>query len=355
MTTQRWAFALAVAATGTAVTLSILSGWQRGGTLSERLVWVAIGVVLVVTAHLLPALTRLSDLRVQFIAAGLWLCCMGAAVYGHTTFFLFAQVHAGERRAASVTSPSMPSGRSLTEVMAERAIVATQVAAANVRRCTRDCPSLRVRRASLIARLDALNAEASDLRRQETLEDRVTAQRDALLADPVTLRLAALLGTTASRVDLLSGLMFAAVLEGVACLLWMLTLGSSRLPVPTPVVSGTAPAAVMPSTSVTAGTAGTAGTASKVTADEESDADVTVTRERPSHGHGGTTHNRAPRDDPLVPVPNSDTADEVTRLLRDITDGRVRPTVSDIRRHLGCSQAKATALRRQLAERDVTA
>ncbi|RIV77661.1 hypothetical protein [Burkholderia pseudomallei] len=344
MTTQRWAFALAVAATGTAVTLSILSGWQRGGTLSERLVWVAIGVVLVVTAHLLPALTRSSDLRVQFVAAGLWLGCMGAAVYGHTTFFLFAQVHAGERRAASVASPSTPSGRSLTAVMAERVIVATQVAAADVRRCTRDCPSLRVRRASLAARLDALNAEAGDIRRREALDDRVTAQRDALLGDPVTSRLAALLGTTASRVDLLSGLMFAAVLEGVACLLWMLTLGSLQLPVPTPVVSGAALAAVMPVTSVTRVTP------SKVAADEESHADATGACEHSSHGHGGTTHNRAPRDDPLTPLSDAGSSDDdVARLVEDIAAGHVRPTVADIRRHLGCSQARATTLRRQLA------
>ncbi|WP_206951957.1 hypothetical protein [Trinickia acidisoli] len=349
MTTQRWAFALAVAATGTAVTLSILSGWQRGGTLPERLVWVAIGVVLVVTAHLLPALVGSSAQRLRFLAAGLWLGCMGAAVYGHSAFFLLAQMHAGERRAASVASPAKPSSRSLTTVMAERAVVVTQVAAAGVRRCTRDCPSLRAQRASLAARLDALNAEASDIRRHEAFDDRVEAQRDALLADPVTSRLAVLLGTTASRVDLLSGLTFAAVLEGVACLLWVLTLESSQSQVPTPVVSGAALAAVTPATSVTAVTP------SEVTVDEESHADETVTFERASAGHSGTTPSRAPRDDPLTPLSGSHASDDVTRLIQDIAGGRVRPTVSDIRRHLGCSQAKATALRRQLVKRTVAA
>lgn len=54
MTNRRWAFALAIAATGTAITLSVLSGWQRGGSIPERLVWVAIGIVLVASAHLLP-------------------------------------------------------------------------------------------------------------------------------------------------------------------------------------------------------------------------------------------------------------------------------------------------------------
>lgn len=346
MTTQRWALALAVAATATAVTLSTLSGWQRGGTLPERLVWVAIGVVLVVTAHLLPALARLSSLRLRFVAAGLWLGCMGAAVYGHATFFLLAQVHAGERRAASVATPVMLPGRSLTAVMAERAAVATQVATADVRRCVRDCPSLRVRRASLAARLDALNAEADEIRRREALNDRVTAKRDALLADPVTSRLAGLLGTTATRVDLLSGLAFAAVLEGVACLLWMLALGGLPLPVPPAVVSEPTPTTATPVATVTAMTS------PGVTVDTESHVDETVSRESASHRHNGATPSRTSRNDPPTPVPDVDSSDDdVSRIIRDIAAGHVRPTVADIRRHLGCSQAKATILRRKLAAR----
>lgn len=350
MTTQRWAFALAVAATSTAVTLSILSGWQRGGTLPERVVWVAIALVLVVTAHLLPALARPSTAPLRFVAAALWLGCMGAAVYGHATFFLLAQVHAGERRAVSVASPVMPSGRSLTVVMAERAVVVKQAARAGARRCIADCPSLRVRRASLAARLDALNAEADDIRRQQAEADRVTTERDALLADPVTSRLAALLGTTATRIDLLSGLIFAAVLEGVACLLWILALGSSPSPAPTPVGSASMPTAVTPLAT------GPAVTQSRVTANAESRIDETASHETASLSHDGTTPNRAPRDDPLTPLPDAVPAgDDVARLVVDIAAGHVRPTVADIRRHLGCSQAKATALRRQLAARHIAA
>jgi hypothetical protein len=350
MTTRPWALALAVAATSTAVTLSVLSGWQRGGTLPERLVWVAIGVVLVVTAHLLPAVARAGNLRVQFVAAGLWLGCMGAAVYGHTTFFLLAQAHAGEWRAASMPPPTVPSSRTLTAVMDERAVVTTQLAAANVRRCVRDCPGLRVRLASLTARLDALNAEVDEIRRQEAVGDRVMAQRDALLADPVTSRLAGLLGTTAPRVDLLSGLMFASVLEGVACLLWMLTLRAAPLPVPAPVVSE-------PSSSVvTAVATVTAVTQPVVTDTAKNRVDETASRENTSPSHDSTTPNRPPRDDALMPLPHVDSPDDdVTRLIQDVAAGHVRPTVADIRRHLGCSQAKATTLRRQLAARHTTA
>ncbi|MGG2042594.1 hypothetical protein [Burkholderia gladioli] len=349
MTTQRWALAVAVAATGTAVTLSILSGWQRGGTLPERLVWVAIGVVLVVTAHLLPALAHAAAPRLRVVAAGLWLGCVGATVFGHATFFLLAQMHAGERRAASVAVPSSPAGRGLTVVMAERAVVETQLASADVRRCAGYCPTLRARRAALAARRDALNAEADDIRRHEAQDDRVTNQRDALLVDPVTSRLAALLGTTATRVDLLSGLMFAAVLEGVACLLWMLALAPSPLQGPAPVVNESTLTAVAP---VAAVADVSPVTRAAVTVNTESHVDGTTSLASVSPNHNGTTPSRAPRDDPLAPLPDIGVVDDdLSRLIRDVTAGHVRPTVADIRRHLGCSQAKATTLRRQLAAR----
>ncbi|WP_186140883.1 hypothetical protein [Burkholderia gladioli] len=349
MTTQRGALALAVAATGTAVTLSILSGWQRGGTLPERLVWVAIGVVLVVTAHLLPALTRAAAARLRVVATGLWLGCMGATVFGHATFFLLAQMHAGERRAASVALPVLQAGRSLTVVMAERAVVETQLASADVRRCPGYCPSLQVRRAALAARLAALDAEAGDTRRREAQDDRVMTQRDALLADPVTSRLAALLATTATRVDLLSGLTFAAVLEGVACLLWVLALEESPAPVPVLVASEPPLTANPP---VSAETDPSTWAQPAVTDNSERHADETTTLASVWPSHNGTTPSRAPRDDPLAPLPDMGPVDDdLSRLVRDVTAGHVRPTVADIRRHLGCSQARATTLRRQLAAR----
>lgn len=349
MTTRRWAFALALAATGTAITLSILSGWQRGGSIPERLVWVAMGIVLVASAHLLPALVYSASWTLRGVAAGLWLGCMAAAVYGHATFFLLAQAHAGERRAASVPSPTMPSGLNLAAVMNERAVVTAQLAAADVRRCVGDCPSLRVRRARLAAKLDALNAQADDVRRIDAQHDRIVAQRDALLADPVTWRVATLLAIPAARVELLSSLLFAAVLEGVACLLWSVSLRSPTLPaavaavtVPTPPVTptGKAPTATpLPVAPVTAGH------------DEAIASRSNVTDRR-----SGTGGSHALRDSPVTPLPELSPADDdMAELIRDIASGRVRPTVADIRRHLGCSQARAAALRRQVVNLTPTA
>lgn len=335
MSTRRWAFVLATSATSTALCLSLLSGWQRGGSLAERLVWIAIGLVLVTSAHLLPALLRDAPLPVRATGSVLWGACLATACFGHAVFFVTAQQHAGELRILAVPAALVPtSGRSLTTVMAEGAAATAQLATANARYCVGNCGTLEARRVTLGARIDALNAEADDIRRQQAADDRVTARRDALLVDPVTSRLSALLGTTTARVDLLSGLMFAAVLEGVACLLWTLALrppSSMAEPAATGVIPAVLPAVITPGTA--------------------SHAEGTVSRESSTASRGDTTRNPVRRTDRSSPALASDPIDDhLTELVRDIATGLVRPTVADIRRHLGCSQATALALRRLLAQ-----
>jgi len=237
-----WALGLAVAATCTALCMSVLAGWQRGGWLAEKLVWVAIGVVLVLSAHLLLALSRPMPQAVRHVGGGLWLLCMMATCYGHATFFLLAQRHAGERRVDAVMLPISPAvslqGRSLTVVTAEQAHIATALAVANARPCRADCTALRLSRVRLGAQLDALTTEAREVTRQEVGADRqaahlddVLASREALRDDPVTARLTTLLGVTAAQIDLLSGLLFAGILEGVACLFWFVALLERDVPV----------------------------------------------------------------------------------------------------------------------------
>ncbi|WCM19779.1 hypothetical protein NDK50_20585 [Paraburkholderia bryophila] len=307
---HRPALVLAVAATGTAVCMSVLAGWQRGGWLSERLVWVAVSVVLIGGAHLLPALYRSAPLVVRGIGALLWLSCMAAASWGHATFFLLSQSHAGEVRVSAVPIVNVPAHRTLTVVIADRASVAADLAITDMRHCIRDCPTLRVRRTSLAARLDALDAEAADVRRYQAIEDSNASHRDAARDDPVTAQLATLRGVTDARLELLTSLVFAAVLEGTACLMWWIAL---LPPGTSPVTDRRAPVPAQVTTDV-----------SDVTT-----ADVPIVASVPA-----------------VTEPES----EVTKLRRDIEAGLLRPTVASIRQHLGCSQAKAAAMRRQVIE-----
>lgn len=311
---------LTTAATGTAICLSVLAGWQRGGSLAERLVWVAIGVVLVACAHLLPSLVREASVGVRAVAGALWLACMATACYGHASFFVLAQRHAGELRAAAIPiADAVPAGRSLAVVMAERAGVTARLAAANAQRCPSDCATLEARRVTLTAKLDALDAEAGEIRRQQLAQDWTEERRDSLIADPVTARLAALLGTTVTRIDLFSGLAFAVVLESVACLLWTVTLRSPpQLPA--------APVCGAP---------------------------VTVGPPSAMASHGAEADGHAPVNGPVTSLPTDGAPDsDVTQLAQAVAAGRVRPTVSDIRRYLSVSQARAAALRRQLAALD---
>jgi len=309
---------LATAATCTAVCISVLAGWQRGGWLAERVLWVAIGAVLVVAAHLMPALCRSAPPTIRCIAGALWLACMAATCYGHATFFLMAQQHAGEIRAEAIAPPAVAPvalpGRQLTVIAEDRASTIAALTRAKAERCAKDCTALRLKRATLAAQLDALDVETAEAKRaeatedrREALEDRATAIRDAARADPVTSRLAMLLGTTAARVDLLSGLAFAGVLEGVACLLWFMALKAGD--------------------SVTVGA-------------------VTLSNEAVAIG-------QARADDLVTPQPEEPES-EVERLAAEIAAGRLRATVADIRRYLGCSQAKAAAVRRQFSESAIT-
>ncbi|WP_186136712.1 hypothetical protein [Burkholderia gladioli] len=361
MSLRHWAFVLAAGATSTALCLSILAGWQRGGSLPERLVWVAMGVVLVISAHLLPALLREIPILLRGVGSLLWVACLAAACFGHVQFFVTAQRHAGEQRAAVVQVATPPSFmRSLTAVMAERATVTAQLATAKARVCVGICAALEARRATLAARLDALNAEADDIQRQQRATDRATAQRDSLLADPVMTRLAALLGVATARMDLLSGLMFAAVLEGVACLLWAIAFRAPTVPQHAPagiaplvakmggeIPSGVAPGAIVTEVTQSAVTPPADSTLATVMPAQASHAGMTVSCENAIRHDGTAPSSVSP---PVAPI------DELlTQLTRDVAAGLVRPTVSGIRLHLRCSQARAITLRRQLAQLDITA
>lgn len=330
---RRWPIVLATVATTTALCLSVLAGWQRGGTWPERLVWIAIGMVLVTSAHLLPALIRDRPFLVRAIGSLLWIACLATTCYGHATFFLLSQQHVGERRVSSAVVVPPPPARSLTVVMTERAAITQQLVRIDVRRCVRDCALRESRRATLAARLDVLSAEADDVRRVDAERDRLMSRRDALRDDPVTSRLAALLGTTTKHVDLLSGLTFAAVLEGVACLLWTVVLRPPSIPEPTGAATTTANAPTVPLQ--------TEATLPAVATASETPTAQTVSRKS---------------DDSVISrldsvPPNS----ELARLAQDVAAGVVRPTVADIRLHLGCSQARALTLRRRLAELNLPA
>jgi hypothetical protein len=308
---------LAVPATATAACLSILAGWQRGGWVTERALWIAVGVVLVVAAHLLPALFRSHGWRIRVIGAALWLACMAATCYGHAVFFVMAQKHAGELRAAAVPVV-VTHGRGLAEIAADRADAVARLARVTERRCGDRCATVRIEAATLTARLDAFGVEADEARRAEVAQDSAAAARAAAMADPVTGALTAF-GLPVAHANLVAGLAFAAVLEGVACFAWLLALHPADV----------TEIAVM-------------------TARQGSHAEA-VTEVTPESNAAAPAMTAAAESSPMLSLPGIEQPDDMTRVTAAIAAGELRGTVAEIRKFLGCSQARAAAVRKQLA------
>ena len=308
---------LALAATATAVCISILAGWQRGGLVAERVLLVCVGVVLVVATHSLPALCRPHGWRIRTLGVALWIGCMAATCYGHAVFFVMAQKHAGEIRAAVVPVVSAP-GRNLAEIAVDRAGIVARLARVTERKCGDRCAAVRIERTTLTARLAALDAESAEVTRHEQALDRADAERAAAKADPLAGLLINFGTSSIGRAELLAGVAFAVVIEGVACFCWLLALRPSEVLVKT-VAQAQVASHVLPVTP------------------------VTRTSKLGSHGGNVTSGQQDAAN-----LSAGEQADDLTRVLTATRNGTLRGTVAEIRKHLGCSQAKAAALRKQL-------
>ncbi|WP_321959283.1 hypothetical protein [Burkholderia cenocepacia] len=341
---------LALGATGTSAWISIVAGLERGGTPAERFAWAAVALVVLLAAHLLPALTRGEPRRILIPAALLWLMCLVGTGYGHATFFLAAQQHAGAQRAAAVTTRDLPApvttvtGRSRDVIARDQARVTQLLASARAERCMTRCAALGARREALAAELSALAVEADVARRRERDADVAAAERQSLRAraetarlDPVTARLAHLLNLSRDGVDLAIALLFGLLLECVACLGWL--QGLPRRAHASMVALDPADRDGLRSAQGPAASAACLPTEQPVT-DVAVVEDTPVTQAEQSFVPVETTADR------LMAQPVIDA--DVLRLANAIAAGHVRSTVADIRRYMRCSQARASQLRRRV-------
>ncbi|WP_081056784.1 hypothetical protein [Burkholderia pseudomultivorans] len=341
------ALTLALGATGTSAWISIVAGIERGGTSAERAAWAAVALVVLLAAHLLPALTRGEPLHIKLPAMVLWLVCLVGTGYGHATFFLAAQQHAGAQRAGAIesTSPSEStqsiSGRPRDVIARDQARVTQLLANARAETCRTRCAELRARREGLAAQLSALGVEADLAHRREQAADRAAAERQLLLArqdkariDPVTSRVAQVFALSRDGVDLAIALLFGLLLECVACLGWLQVLPRRAIAFDEGDDARTFPVAA----NHVAGEGSTERVCLAATSEEASHASSV---DNPS---SGAELDPAPTVESLTTVIES----EALTLANAIAAGEVRPTVADIRRYLRCSQAKAAQLRRMV-------
>ncbi len=298
---------VAVFVTLTAACMAAAAAWERGGTLIEKVLLVSMSAIIVLAVHLVPALSR------RWIVWPVWMGCLLCAMYGHLTFLIHASVHADENRAQ----------HSAMTVGTERQIAVTResLARINARPVVTVAAKLAVTSGS--RERAALRTEIAEGRRAEALEDELaklsgiaTVARVTGETDPVTVRLAEVTGYSDGAVAVFIGMTFSVLIELVGALLWYEALRHTDR--------------------------GDGQPWSIVTAD--------VTEDMTSHIEAVT--GAVKTESPVIAGTSAETTElsgQVAPVMDAIKIGKCRPTVAGIRKYLGCSQARASELRRELA------
>ena len=349
---------LGVAATLTSLFITVLASEERGSTWTEKAVWVATGVVILLAAHLLPALTKGARIAVKGLVVPIWIGSILATAYTHATFFLNAQGRVGEQRASAVVQvPTMPviaapSARSRTLIAADVATTVRNMALLDARRCDADCGSVAARRKALSARLDALRIEDAEAVRSEKASDahaaavdrRQKAQDDARV-DPFMAGVASFVRLGADQVSLLMAIVLGLLVDAVAVVSWASVTQQSPKPKPGSAVEVPSDGLATVPLSQPSRVFAVAAAGGQVAANEP-------------HLHKDLATPMAPKselaDEPLTaaasPAGEGEEVVNLADLAAAIRAGKARTTLSSIRAYLGCADSAAMALRRRLAE-----
>ncbi|WP_367188850.1 hypothetical protein [Burkholderia sp. Ed8] len=337
----------AMVATAVSVGIAVYAGWHGGGSSVERAISIALGCVAVLYVHMLPAGRQALVGTARLFAFVLWCIGLVVVLYGQVTFVLLSRQHAGDQRAARVPTtvplslPAVLPGRTLTEIAKDVSKAKIDLARIDERLCVGDCRWLKVRRTILATQITTLEAEAGEVRRRESEQDRRNrlADREAVLratarADPVAAEVAPWLGTTEGRLEVLLAVACSVVLEGSAIIGWMLVLVvPSRVSSRDVVVVGRGPE-LSDQNSV-------------VFAPEVVRSDHAISP--PDPGVVGPVVTTVDSDNGTRPACPDDDLDTLKQIHEAVVAGLLRPTQDGIRKFLRCGQPRAGHLNRQYA------
>lgn len=203
---------LAAFVTLTAMGMSIGAAFDRGGTLIDEGLFIALSLAVCAGSHFIPALSKRSFSWV------LWGLCFLATVYSDVTFFTYAGQRAADYRLQ----------HSAQNIALERQIEATRQAltAINARPVTTVANELALTK--YWSKRRSLEAELSESRRAAVLRDGLvklastaSVAEVSSATDLVVSRLAAVAGSSQSNVALVVSVSFAALLELVGAFLWV--------------------------------------------------------------------------------------------------------------------------------------
>ncbi len=210
--------AFATCVTATAMAIAAVSALDRGGTILDQMLMIALYVAICAGTHFILAFSN------HPTAWFLWICCMLGTVFVHLTFLTHANIRAGEVRAQ----------HSVQKTEIER-----QIKVANETLATIKSRPIAVVADVLASSHDwrqrpALRAELAEAKRAAVLRDDLillsaTATTAAVVAsnDPVVTSIAYVTGSSATSITLVVSLFFAILLELMGALLWRTAL---RLP-----------------------------------------------------------------------------------------------------------------------------
>ncbi|MBX9899619.1 MAG: hypothetical protein K2Y28_02445 [Burkholderiaceae bacterium] len=299
---------LALSATIISLFVSKTIAWQLGEAFNEKALFAAFGVLTVMGAHWLLPLCRSFSTMIRFVSFVLWVACMMYVICSHASFFLLSQQQAGMRRSVAVdqaTSIAAPQ-RTLAAIFSEQIKIKTELAAKSQIQCLENCFTLKVKLVNLQATLNALDAEADDVKRWHAQQDRQDLLKESMQEDPVTVRVATWSGLTLAQVELVRGLLFSVILEGVACLCWYLAFQSDE---------------------------------------------ARVTQPKPQLVEFVTEMEVEKNNDANL---NSDFDPLVEKLVEEVRAGKLKLSVDAVRKYCNCAQAKASKLTQLVRRKLIT-
>lgn len=312
---------------------------------------------------------------------------MAATAYGHATFFLLAQDHAGQHRASSVKdaasdAPPRSIARDPAKIASDQATVQSELAWIDSKHCRENCERLNYRRVAESGRLGALNVEMVQSERQQRLVDtasaersRVSSDRAAAAADPVTMVLAHLHGVDIGSLSLCLAVVLGLVVEGLGSLSWAIALAGTesepRYRTMNNSIAAVVPGAVAHAPVATNGTdcrtdrdtrgEGVTHAATQMAQGSQSTERVTATDATPVPWSNDASNDGASmvnqilsvvKEDGKTETGAEDVVDELVRLRAGLEYGEVRATVASIRKYFRCSQRRAMELRRAFITAD---
>jgi hypothetical protein len=201
----------AILVTSTAMAMSAVAALDRGGTIVDKMLWVAISVMVCLGSHLIPSITKA---RWAWL---LWGFCLLGTIYSHITFLTYSSLRAGDER----------SKHSIQKADVERQIQITREALSSINARPIATVSEQLAITKGWRNRTKLQTELSEAKRAAALQDNLvmlassaTVTGVATATDVVTGRLAQVTGSNEASINLVTGLFYSSLVEFIGVFLW---------------------------------------------------------------------------------------------------------------------------------------